>query len=166
VSRAAGIPVVHGGEDVKVLEVTEAALRPKMDGDLGEMKATLNAHTRSMQALHDTQSDHTRRLTRIEDDVRSIKVDVGRLKEHAGSVQDQLRDVRIGLRRRSPIRAGPTPLRSSVCLAQHWPSYAPLWYVLQGPQSEPSAEIWIAASALPTGSNVASEPQMGALICQ
>jgi chromosome segregation ATPase len=94
-------------ERVSVLEVTvqeEAALRAKMDGDLGEMKATLNAHTRSLQALHDTQSDHTRRLTRIEDDVRGIKVDVkdlkedvGGLKEHAGSVQEQLQDIRIGL---------------------------------------------------------------------
>jgi glutathione S-transferase len=61
-----------------------------MDSDLGEMKATLNAHTRSLQALHDTQSDHTARLTRVEGDVSEIKADVGTLKE-------QMADVRTGV---------------------------------------------------------------------
>jgi chromosome segregation ATPase len=78
---------------VTVLEVTvdrEAGLRAKMDSDLGEIKATQAAHTRSLQALHDTQSDHTRRLTRVEDRLGSVE---GRL----GSVEEQLADVRIGV---------------------------------------------------------------------
>jgi chromosome segregation ATPase len=85
---------------VTVLEVTvkeEAALRAKMDSDLGDMKTTLNAHTRALQAVHDTQSDHTRRLTRIEGDVATLKDDVGTLKEDVGSLKEQMRDVRAGV---------------------------------------------------------------------
>lgn len=61
---------------VTTLEVTverEAALRAKMDEDLSDMAQTLKAHGRSLQALHDTQQDHTRRLTRIEG--RLVNVD-------------------------------------------------------------------------------------------
>ena len=61
---------------VAVLETTvkeEASLRAKMDSDLGEMKATLIAHKHSLQALHDTQSDHTNRLTRIEDKLGNVE---------------------------------------------------------------------------------------------
>jgi septal ring factor EnvC (AmiA/AmiB activator) len=64
---------------VTVLEATvkeEASLRAKMDSDLGEMKATLIAHKHSLQALHDTQTDHTKRLTRIENRVENIEVRV------------------------------------------------------------------------------------------
>ena len=78
---------------VTVLEVTvqkEAALRAKMDSDLGDVKATLNAHTGSLQALHDTQSDHTRRLTRIEDRL-------GNVEDRLGNVEEQLGTVRVGV---------------------------------------------------------------------
>jgi chromosome segregation ATPase len=71
---------------VTVLEVTvmeEASLRAKMDSDLGEMRTTLIAHKHSLQALHETQSDHTKRLTRIEDKV--------------GRLEEQMGDVRIGV---------------------------------------------------------------------
>jgi archaellum component FlaC len=78
---------------VTVLEVTvkkEAALRAKMDGDLGDMKATLNAHTRSLQALHDTQSDHTARLTRIEDRLGGVEDRLGGVEDRLGGVEDRL----------------------------------------------------------------------------
>jgi hypothetical protein len=78
---------------VAVLEATVkegADLRAKMDSDLGEMKATLIAHKHSLQALHDTQSDHTKRLTRIEGRVESIE---GRV----GNIEQGLGDVRIGV---------------------------------------------------------------------
>jgi predicted nuclease with TOPRIM domain len=78
---------------VAVLETTverEAGLRAKMDSDLGDMKATLNAHTRSLQALHDTQSDHTQRLTRIEDKVGGIEDRLGRVEDRLGGVEDRL----------------------------------------------------------------------------
>jgi chromosome segregation ATPase len=78
---------------VSVLETTvkeEAALRAKMDSDLGDIKATQNAHTRSLQALHDTQSDHTRRLTRIEDKVGGIEDRLGRVEDRLDGVEDRL----------------------------------------------------------------------------
>jgi chromosome segregation ATPase len=106
---------------VAVLEVTvkeEAGLRAKMDSDLGDMKATLNAHGRSLQALHDTQSDHTRRLTRIEDKVGTIEGRLGTIEGRVGTIEgrvgtiegrvgtiegrvgtiaEQLADVRVGV---------------------------------------------------------------------
>ena len=54
----------------------EAALRAKMDEDLSNVTQTLKAHGRSLQALHDTQQDHTRRLTRIETDLATVKIGV------------------------------------------------------------------------------------------
>ncbi|HEY1699776.1 MAG TPA: hypothetical protein VGG75_08700 [Trebonia sp.] len=71
--------------------VTEQAdLRAKMDKDQSDILDKLRAHDRSLQALHDTQSDHTRRLTRIEGDVQVLKTDVTELKTALG-------DVRIGV---------------------------------------------------------------------
>jgi len=81
---------------VTVLEVTvqkEAALRAKMDSDLGDVKATLNAHTGSLQALHDTQSDHTRRLTRIEDRLGNVEDRLGNVEDRLGNVEDRLGNV-------------------------------------------------------------------------
>jgi chromosome segregation ATPase len=99
---------------VAVLEATvkeEAGLRAKMDSDLSEMKATLIAHKHSLQALHDTQSDHTKRLTRIENKVENIegKVEdienrvgnienrVGNIENRVGNIEQKLGDVRIGV---------------------------------------------------------------------
>jgi len=85
---------------VAVLEATvkeEAGLRAKMDSDLGEMKATLIAHKHSLQALHDTQSDHTKRLTRIEDRVGNIEDRVGSIEDRVGNIEQVLGDVRIGV---------------------------------------------------------------------
>jgi chromosome segregation ATPase len=85
---------------VAVLEATvreEASLRAKMDSDLGEMKATLIAHKHSLQALHDTQSDHTKRLTRIENKVGSIEGRVESIENRVESIEQGLGDVRIGV---------------------------------------------------------------------
>jgi chromosome segregation ATPase len=85
---------------VAVLEATvkeEAGLRAKMDNGLGEMKATLIAHRHSLQALHDTQSDHTKRLTRIEGKVENIENRVGSIENRAGNIEQKLGDVRIGV---------------------------------------------------------------------
>jgi chromosome segregation ATPase len=92
---------------VAVLEAIvkeEAGLRAKMDSDLGEMKATLIAHKHSLQALHDTQSDHTKRLTRIESKLGSIESKLGSIEGRAGSIEGRvenieqaLGDVRIGV---------------------------------------------------------------------
>jgi chromosome segregation ATPase len=81
---------------VAVLEVTvkeEAGLRAKMDSDLGEMKATLIAHKHSLQALHDTQSDHTKRLTRIENKLGNVENKLGNVEGRVGNVENKLGNV-------------------------------------------------------------------------
>jgi predicted nuclease with TOPRIM domain len=45
---------------------TEAQLRATMDFDMGKMQAEFRAQRSMLQALHDTQQDHTRRLTGVE----------------------------------------------------------------------------------------------------
>jgi chromosome segregation ATPase len=85
---------------VAVLEATvkeEAGLRAKMDSDLGEMKATLIAHKHSLQALHDTQSDHTSRLTRIEEKVSNVEEKVSNVEGRVSNIEEGLGDVRVGV---------------------------------------------------------------------
>jgi hypothetical protein len=62
---------------------TEAQLRATMDFDMGKMQAEFRAQRSMLQALHDTQQDHTRRLTGVE----------GRLT----GVEDRLANVESGL---------------------------------------------------------------------
>jgi chromosome segregation ATPase len=91
---------------VAVLEVKveeEAALRANMDSDLGDMKATLNAHTRSLQALADTQSDHTARLTRIEDRLDGVEDRLDGVEGRLDRVDEGLTEVRTGL---TEVRTG------------------------------------------------------------
>jgi chromosome segregation ATPase len=81
---------------VTVLEATvkeEAGLRAKMDSDLGEMKATLIAHKHSLQALHDTQSDHTKRLTRIENRVGNIENKVENIESRVGNIESRVGNI-------------------------------------------------------------------------
>jgi chromosome segregation ATPase len=57
------------GARVGTLEATvrtEAHLRATMDFDMGKMQAEFRAQRSMLQALHDTQQDHTRRLTGVE----------------------------------------------------------------------------------------------------
>ena len=78
---------------VTVLERTverEAALRVKMDEDQSDITATLNAHGTLLQALHDTQQDHTRRLTRVEDRLTGVEGRLGNVEVRLGNVEDDL----------------------------------------------------------------------------
>ena len=66
------------------LEVTvgeQARLRAAMDEDLGNQKAGLGAHKRLIQSIHDTQSDHTARLTRLETGLDELRQEVGELQQ-------------------------------------------------------------------------------------
>jgi chromosome segregation ATPase len=45
---------------------TQADLRAKMDEDLGTLSAKFGAQERLIQAISESQSDHTARLTRLE----------------------------------------------------------------------------------------------------
>jgi hypothetical protein len=44
-----------------------------MDRDLGDIKQRMDAHDLLLQALHLTQSNHTQRLTRIEDALARVE---------------------------------------------------------------------------------------------
>ena len=71
----------------------EAALRAKMDEDQSNIAATLRAHTGLLQALHDTQQDHTRQLTGIEGRLGSVEVRLGSVEVRLGSVEVRLGSV-------------------------------------------------------------------------
>jgi chromosome segregation ATPase len=58
----------------------EAGLRAMMDHDLATLNKKLDANTKLIQALRDTQKDHTRMLTRMETDVSGLKTDVSGLR--------------------------------------------------------------------------------------
>jgi chromosome segregation ATPase len=82
----------------------EAMLRAKMDEDQSNVTATLKAHGRSLQALHDTQQDHTRRLedhTRLLEDHTRLLEDhtrrLTRIEGDLGEVKEKLETVHIGV---------------------------------------------------------------------
>jgi chromosome segregation ATPase len=72
----------------------EATLRAAMDSELSKK---LKAHERSMQALHDNQADHTRRLTRIEGDLTVVKDRLEGVEGRLGRVEEGLGTVKIGV---------------------------------------------------------------------
>jgi chromosome segregation ATPase len=51
------------------------SLRAMMDRDLADFKQRMDAQDHLLQALHITQSNHTQRLTRIEDTVDRIETE-------------------------------------------------------------------------------------------
>lgn len=71
----------------------QATLRAAMDSDLSKLKA----HEDSMQALHLTQADHTRRLTRIEDRVGNVEDRLGHVEDRLGHVEEGLETVKVGV---------------------------------------------------------------------
>jgi hypothetical protein len=50
-----------------------------MDRDQADIKQRLDAQDHLLQALHITQSNHTQRLTRIEDTLGGIQAALGRM---------------------------------------------------------------------------------------
>jgi septal ring factor EnvC (AmiA/AmiB activator) len=50
-------------------------LRAMMDRDLADLKQRMDAQDLLLQALHVTQSNHTQRLTRIEDSLGRVETD-------------------------------------------------------------------------------------------
>jgi chromosome segregation ATPase len=81
---------------VAVLESTveqEATLRAGMDEELSGLKV----QKKMLQALIDTQSDHTKRLTRVEDRLGSVEDRLGSVEDRLGSVEEEIGTVRIGV---------------------------------------------------------------------
>ena len=83
----------------------EARLRAMMDKDLAELNLKVDANTSLLQALATTQGEHTRRLTRLENDghvlktdVRVLKTDVHVLKTDVHVLKTDMREVKTGIR--------------------------------------------------------------------
>jgi chromosome segregation ATPase len=108
------------GARVGTLEATvrtEAHLRATMDFDMGKMQAEFRAQRSMLQALHDTQQDHTRRLTGVEGRLTGVEGRLtgvegrltgveGRLtgvEDRLTGVEDRLGNVEAGL---DLVRAG------------------------------------------------------------
>jgi chromosome segregation ATPase len=72
---------------------TEAHLRAAMDKDMGNLHAEFRAQRSMLQALHDTQQDHTARLTRVEDRLVNVEDRLGSVEERLGSVAERLGSV-------------------------------------------------------------------------
>ena len=82
---------------VEVTVKTEAQLRATMDFDMGKMQAEFRAQRSMLQALHDTQQDHTRRLTSVEDELVNVKDRLGNVEDRLTNVEGGLQLVRAGV---------------------------------------------------------------------
>jgi chromosome segregation ATPase len=69
---------------------TEAHLRAKMDGDMGKLHAEFRAQRSMLQALHDTQQDHSARLVRVEDRLVRVEDRLVRVEDRLVRVEDRL----------------------------------------------------------------------------
>lgn len=73
---------------VSTLEVTvttEARVRAQMDNDMSDLSVKFDAQEKLLKALRETQSDHTKRLTRLE--AGQEKLEAGQAKLGAGQAQ-------------------------------------------------------------------------------
>ena len=75
----------------------EAGLRAAMDRELGTISAKLNAHQQSLNALQAVQSDHTKRLTRIEDRLTGVQDRLTGVQDRLTGVRDRLGNVETDL---------------------------------------------------------------------
>ena len=68
---------------------SEPGLRAMMDHDLAKLTVRLDAQDRLLRALSATQSDHTQRLTRIEDRLGGLEVRFTGLEEQFGAIVER-----------------------------------------------------------------------------
>ena len=68
----------------------QEGLRAAVDEDVSKVQAEFRAQRGLLQALHDTQSDHTRRLTRLESGQRELNATLT-------SVEGTLQKVHVGV---------------------------------------------------------------------
>ena len=73
---------------------SESSLRAMMDHDQATLTTRLDAQDILLRALAVTQSDHTSRLTRLEDGQRSLKDTVSRVETGVQAILQLLRDDR------------------------------------------------------------------------
>jgi archaellum component FlaC len=73
-------------------------LRAMMDRDLADLKQRMDAQDLLLQALHVTQSNHTQRLTRIEESLGRVDEALGQVDEALGQVDEALGRVETDFR--------------------------------------------------------------------
>jgi tetrahydromethanopterin S-methyltransferase subunit G len=72
---------------------SEASLRAMMDLDQASLTARFDVQDSLLRALAITQSDHTKRLTRLEDGQRRLETTVGRLEGTVARVEVGLQTI-------------------------------------------------------------------------
>jgi len=72
---------------------SEASLRAMMDLDQASLTARFDVQDSLLRALAITQSDHTKRLTRLEDGQRRLETAVGRLEGTVARVEVGLQTI-------------------------------------------------------------------------
>ena len=95
-------PVPQGEEEPQVLveaqpdaglthrpSIASAATAAAIDHDLAKLAVRLDGQDRLLRALSATQSDHTQRLTRIEDRLGGLEVRFTGLEERFGGLEEQ-----------------------------------------------------------------------------
>ena len=78
---------------------SESDLRAMMDLDQASLSARLDAQDRLLRALSDTQSDHTARLTRLEDGLTRIEGRVTKVEGNLTRIEGRLTRVEDRLTR-------------------------------------------------------------------
>jgi chromosome segregation ATPase len=68
-------------------------LQAAMDEDMSKVQAEFRAQRGLLQALRDTQSDHTRRLTTIEGKLLNVEGRLGNVEGRLGNVEGRLENV-------------------------------------------------------------------------
>jgi archaellum component FlaC len=76
---------------------TQANLRATMDSDMGRLHGEFRAQRSMLQALHDTQQDHTARLTKVEDRLIKVEDRLIKVEDRLGNVEGTLQLVRVGI---------------------------------------------------------------------
>ena len=82
---------------LEVIVRNEATLRAAMDRDISDIKLEQRAQRGLLQAVANTQSEHTARLTAIETDMTEVKDRLGNVENRLGNVENRLGNVEQGL---------------------------------------------------------------------
>jgi len=77
---------------------SESGLRAMMDLDQSRVIARLDAQDRLLQALANTQRDHTARLSRLEDGQQRVEEGQRQLVQTVGTVHDGIETILVLLR--------------------------------------------------------------------
>jgi DNA repair exonuclease SbcCD ATPase subunit len=75
----------------------EEELRAAMDEDMSKLQTEFRVQRSLLQALHDTQSDHTRRLTSIEGRLVGVEGRLENVEGRLGGVEGTLHKVHTGV---------------------------------------------------------------------